>query len=66
MMILFVNFQVLGEGGNTVGQQADLNFRRSGVCFVKLKFVNQFLFFFCVENHCYSLLFGLLALMVLL
>jgi hypothetical protein len=56
VVIFFVNLQMLSEGGNTMGQQADLDFGRTRIGFMQLELVNQFLFVFCVKNHFYSLL----------
>jgi hypothetical protein len=37
MMILFMNLEMLGQIFNAMGQQSDLNLRRSGIAFVKLE-----------------------------
>ena len=34
MMILFVGFQMFGEQNDSLGEDSDLNFRRSGVTFM--------------------------------
>ena len=53
MVVLGVLFKVLGEFGNSLGENCDLNFGRTGVTLVNSKFLDDVLLVF-LRDHCLS------------
>jgi len=50
-MVLLVNLEMLRQVGDPVTQQCDLHFRGAGISIVRLKFFNDFVFFFSLLCH---------------
>ena len=50
-MVFLVQLEVFSQVGYPVGQKTDLYFRRTGITFVQLEFVYQFLFFIRRKDH---------------
>ena len=51
VMVLLVSLEVFGKGVDSVGEDSDLNFGRTGVAFVNLISINNFLLLFLGEHN---------------
>jgi len=56
VVILFVHFQMLGQIGNPMGKQTDLDFRRTRIGVMLFVFFDEFFFSFRCVRQCFVLL----------